>query len=540
MKRTLAILFALNAAYLVVLPSIAARVVSALGCLTAVVLVIGRRSRHPARGGRLEPDHTSKLGVLPVAAFALPIVGYVAQPHLAFWHVDFRALLIVAWLIAIARMIAAAPREPCVEPDPPPARQPLVFLTTVVVVWSSLFWLMLIWDIGIRDVVLTSLRDDRLSWTFQIWETRRPSSHLFLGWLTHQTYARREAYTNHLHPYLFSAYAFIKMVQLSTGLPFNVGRNMLPFAIATIGAAAFLALLVRCPYTARSRGWKFYLSLFAALGFVLSEGHYWTYLYTNNSDSIFPIVVYLSAIVWAAAEPRVTDSNRRALTIAAVLFGLFGWLYTPLVIGALWASFGRSGSSLREVVERNRTLVRVSIICGGVGAVTYALPRILVAVKGYTVSDSPFIFRSGLDGDTRYFHDVVQAVFRPYWGNARSWTDFLFPAFIPLLFALPFIIVRRRSARYLLLSQLVFLVSPYFFSLALFPQSVSIHPYLYDQLLFLPVALTGAMYALTSPVQQRLRGPCVLIAALLALATIMANFIQIAQMVRKIVPASLS
>jgi hypothetical protein len=87
--------------------------------------------------------------------------------------------------------------------------------------------------------------------------------------------------------------------------------------------------------------------------------------------------------------------------------------------------------------------------------------------------------------------------------------------------------VRRRLARALL-----FLTSPYLFSVAVFPQSVSIHPYLYDQLLFLPAVLIGAVWALSPQVQRRVRGPSVLALLLLVAALLMANLIAIAQGVR--------
>jgi hypothetical protein len=67
---------------------------------------------------------------------------------------------------------------------------------------------------------------------------------------------------------------------------------------------------------------------------------------------------------------------------------------------------------------------------------------------------------------------------------------------------------------------------------AVIPQAVAIHPYLFDQLLFLPAALVGGLTALSAVVQARLSGPTLLGFLLLATAIIMTNLIQIAQSMR--------
>jgi hypothetical protein len=65
-----------------------------------------------------------------------------------------------------------------------------------------------------------------------------------------------------------------------------------------------------------------------------------------------------------------------------------------------------------------------------------------------------------------------------------------------------------------------------------FPQAVSIHPYLYDQLLFLPAAFVAGIWATTTVVQRRLRGPVLLLVALLMSGLLMWNLISVAQTMR--------
>jgi len=403
-------------------------------------------------------------------------------------------------------------------------------LTRLFITWCSLFWLMIVWDVGVGRVVLGNLREDRLLLTFQIWETHSPSEHLYLAWLTREDFSRHAVYTNHLHPYLFFLYGVSKAVQLITGLPLAVGKNATAFVVSAVGVAAFAALAHRIA-SRGDRRWTFYATMFAALGFFVTEAHYWTYIYTTNIDSVFPLWIYCAAILWAAAEPRVTDRNGRLIVAASILFAAFGWLYTPLVMAALWCCFG---SSARRTIASapNRVLIRASAAAVLVCVFVYAIPRMLALWKGYSFSDSSFLFRSGLDGDTAYFHNPVQAVFRPYWGPARSLSDILFPAFVPLLVCGAVAMGGGRARRVRTLSGIVFLFSPYVFSLALFPQSVSVHVYLYDQLLFLPAALIGAVWSLSPRVQRRLRGPYAFAAALLGILLVTSQLVAIAQAMR--------
>src|SRR5206468_273933 len=124
--------------------------------------------------------------------------------------------------------------------------------------------------------------------------------------------------------------------------------------------------------------------LFLGTGFLLSESHYWSYTYTQQLDNIFPLVAYLTAIGWAAAQPRITRHNRVALFVAAAMFGLFGWMYVPLFLLALWCFFGRLRPTIADTIAGNRILIHASAIAAIIGAITIALPPLLVAAKGYS------------------------------------------------------------------------------------------------------------------------------------------------------------
>jgi hypothetical protein len=521
MKRVAGVLLAVNVAYLFGVHSAAARAVSMAGCLSALALLLARLpvSTVPAAGS-----------IVPAAAFALPILGSLHPVMIGFWRADPRGLLIVAWLVTFAWLVRAAH-----EPKQRAGESRLPLLTILFVVWTSLFWLSVVWDVGIGRAVLTTTHDDRVIFSFRLWQTHPPSEHLFLMWLTPEDFAVHRAYTNHLHPYLFSLYGVVRLAQLATGCSPYVARNLTPFAVAAVGVVAFVFVLLRSGWASTPPSAKSYSSLFLALGLFVSEWHFWISMYTTNFDDVFPLIVFLLAVLAACTAPRPARADDRLVIASAILFGAFGWLYTPVAILALWCYYGRLRSG-GNFIRANRSLINVSLASGITGAVALLVPRALVAMKGYDTVSSPFLFRSGLDGDTRYFHDVAQAVLRPFYGNPRTWWSMLFPAFVPVAVWLTWGTAGGAAARRRLVRAILLLTSPYWFSIALFPQSVSIHPYLYDQLLFLPAALIGALWSVSPTVQRRIRGPSVLALLLLYVALLMANLTAIAQGVRAALP----
>lgn len=523
MKPVAAALLAVNVAYLFGVHSAAVAAVSTAGCLSGIAVLL---ARSPI------PVVSARASIVLAAVFLLPVAGLLHPVTIAAWHADARGLLIAAWLLTVSWLLWAAQRQR--RPGNVDVGVPL--LTVLFVVWTALFWFSLVSDVGIGRAVLDTTRDDRVIVTFNLWQTHPPSEHLFLMWLSPEDFASHRAYTNHLHPYLFSLYGAVRLVQAATGSPLYVARNVTPFAVAAIGVAAFTVLLLRSGWSSFEPGVKSYISLFLALGLFVTEWHFWISMYTTNFDDVFPVIAFLLAILAASAAPHPAPPHDRLLVGSALLFGAFGWVYTPLAILALWCYYGRLRPTGSFFID-NRRLLKASVACGMAGMIAVAIPRVLVALKGYETVSSPFLFRSGLDGDTRYFHDVAQAVLRPFYGGSRTWWTMLFPTFVPVLIWLTWGTAGAGGARRRLGRALLLLTAPYWFSVAVFPQAVSIHPYLYDHLLFLPVALIGALWSVSPGVQRRLRGPAVLALLLVYLVLLMANLIAIAQGIRAALPA---
>jgi hypothetical protein len=325
-------------------------------------------------------------------------------------------------------------------------------------------------------------------------------------------------------------YGTAKLAQTVTGSALHVGVNFTPFLSALAMLLAFGVLLARSGPVETGPSLRGLLFLFLGLGFLLTGWRLWDDLYRYNTDSPFPLMGSLAIVVWACLRAPIRP---RAALGAACAFAALAPAYVPILVLAMACLFAQRSTTLPDAIARNRVLVRISGAALLVGLVVYLVPRVLIAWKGYGASESTFLFRSGLDGDVRYFTGILQAFVRPCSVNCcginRPFGDLVLPAFVPVVACWLWGLQGQGATRLRLLSQFVFLSAPYVFSLVLFPQSVSIHPYLYDHLLLVPAAVTGAWATLLAPVQRRLRGAAFLAYLLLMGGLVMANLIGIAQ-----------
>jgi hypothetical protein len=459
-----------------------------------------------------------------------PVALEWLSPTVAFARLDGRYAILALWLGLICVALAEAGSTNPIGGRAGRPQRPIPWLTAAFVCVAGLLWLVAVCDAGMITAALKQDRNDRFTQFFGVW-TRTPASrHWFLAFFNQAYLDGRSVYTNHLPPYLFSTYAAARALSVIEGVPLWGGVQLLPVVKMLVGIAGFAALTA-CWRGRVERVLPFYASLFVGVGLVVSEPHYWTSLSLYNVDNVFPLVVFLSLPVFATASPSFRIA-RKGGTLSLAIYSAYAWIYTPLMLAALWCAFSRRAATVSGWMRRNRPLAVTSATSVAVFAIAYSWPRALVWWRGDTGTSSEFLFRSGLDGDTRYFHDIVQAVFVPICCNERPGWTMIFPGLTLLLVAAAASWQDPKDRR--TLGRLFLFVSaPYWFSLALAPQAVSIHPYMYDLFLFVPATIVGAAGMLLPSVQRRLRGFGALGFLLLAGMLLSAHFTSLAQVARR-------
>ena len=537
-----ALVFFLHCVWFVLLPGLSGKALAAIGAATSLLFLLpetiaGSRERI---GSVVCPPAllASRARLLVPALFLLPAVSLVREFTFVFWHLDGRAWIAIAWVMGLfalgcARSAANDGASRSAWPTPSAAH---AVTAALFVAWTSILWLTIVLDLGVEHFIVNidrstpvGCRSDLLTVTFSTWERTPASEHLFLAWRSEQHFADRLAYENHVPPYLLAMYAWTGAVRIAGDLPLFVASNTTPMAylMAIVGAA--LVLWQRTGVLARCQRPIAYVALFAASATLVTTWRFWNDLYRFNTDHPYPLIAAVLVAVYAfLLRPR----RPRAATAAAAAFVALSPIHMPMLLVAVGCLFGKAGGTLRKLATRNQSILWLLGVSTVVGIVTMGLPRVLVAWRGYTGQGSSLMYRSGLDGSTDYLTDLIQAVWSgcPTCCGPRPVSTLLFPAILPLL---AFFWQSRRSPAvrrmggYLRL--LLFLTVPYWMSVIFFPQSVAVHPYLYDHVLIVPIVIAGATAMLTASLTSRWRGPYLLLFLLFAAAVIMSNLLKIAQ-----------
>jgi hypothetical protein len=319
-------------------------------------------------------------------------------------------------------------------------------------------------------------------------------------------------------------------VRLLAGVPTYVATNTLPFLYMFVVLAGLTVLLARAGLLGGPTTPLRLLTLFVCYGLVVTAWRFWSDSYRFGSDNPYPLLMGGLLFVYAFLLAPIRPS---AAAVSAAIFVALSPIHLPMLLLAVFVLFGQRASSTGEWWRRNRPLLRLAALSTAAGLVSYLLPWLLIAANSYEAVGSSYLLRSGLDGDTQYFSNLVQASLLPCSRGGCCWLrtpgELLWPAVIPVLIV-AVLIYRSRTAESLSWGHaFAFLSTPYFLSLILFPQSVSIHPYLYDHMLLIPAVIVGGGALLTDAVERRLSGTGLLIFLLLSGGLLMANLNGVAQ-----------
>ena len=531
---TCAAALVLNALWAATLPSASGRLVGAAGAGFAALLLLllygwpSLRNRVIAN----PPAFFTWRPALPLVliAFVTPLLFLRAAPVFAFWRFDARSALLLAWLALTAIALALESRRPAAEQ---------VWTRSVIavfVLFAAAVWLTVVMDSGIASFMVNvdrrgprGCQSDPVTEMATVWESNPAADHLYLAWRTQQAFEKRIVYANHVHPYLLTMYGWLIAARRVGGLTVWQASNTTMLLPVLLLIVAFALLVARSKVLTSPASAGALLLAFLGIGVLVTTWRLWVDLVRFNTDNPFPLIASVFVIVYAMLLP---PAKPVAAAIAAGAFAALNPVGTPLLLLPVLCLFTRSARDWRDAWVANRSVLVVCGVAVVAGVVSYLDPRLLIAWKGYHAEQSSFLFRSGLDGDTRYFSGILQAVVAPCPTNCcytRTFADLVWPAVLPLAIFGPAAIWRRRDPVFSVGRTILFLMTPYLLSVILFPQSVSVHPYLYDHLFLIPVVVTGIL-AMLSVAGDARPGSVALLASLLLLGGIlMSNLIGIAQ-----------
>ncbi|WP_353327469.1 hypothetical protein [Chitiniphilus shinanonensis] len=309
--------------------------------------------------------------------------------------------------------------------------------------------------------------------TFKIWDENPISKHGFLVFYSMQHFIDGVAYPSYSPFYLVFMYLFYCLENAFGFLPMRA-------TVAYLEMAATLAVLIFISFKQWNlRGIRNVLLVAFSLLFLQSTPDFWISAGAFNVDNVFRFQMPLLILI--ANEISQGRHDSKLFWWTSAILALFIPLTALLVHGFcfVWLCFV-------EKIDR-KGILKFGILLSLAG-VLFVEPILVAKWLNYTINNSGWWFRSGLDGATPGFFNAVYAVLHPVYLRPLSLLG------VPLfLAATQYLFLRRKSGdghAQTLNGQLVFLLissSYYIALLVLWPQAVSIHPYLYDWMMLAPI-----------------------------------------------------
>ncbi len=346
----------------------------------------------------------------------------------------------------------------------------LKFLAVVIIIGAA--WLFVLLKLGLWHSTWKP-SEGVLSYTFNGWADFPVSRHLFLAQYEPGYFARGAAYTSYSYPFLFFNFLFLAPFHFLLKLPYEVAQNFLPYFYVL--CLALLLIVTAKEQLLELLGEKsplLWVLAFASIGILVTCPVPWVALLIYNRDNFH----VLAAGAFCYLSTSVFYDDARIPKKPFLVVGVFLALWSPLYIPAWILAF----LFINRAIDVERTWILKVAGVSALGALNYVAPKFICVLARVHPSGSGFVYRSGLDGSTKYMTDIYHAVLFP--NDPRHW-PFGFYFLLTLIVGVIFHYLLKGRSHYRPLRQAFFLLIPYCTIAIFLPQFTSIHPYLADQLL---------------------------------------------------------
>lgn len=345
------------------------------------------------------------------------------------------------------------------------------FALLIIYIIAFIGWIVLSKEIHSVNILSLTTRIDA---TISAWATKPFFDHWFMFFLTEEDANDGIPYSNmpYFYAIFYAAYHcaidFVTLGKVSYASTYIL-------TMTALLASSWYVLQPALEETSLARG---ALLLVLTSGMLVTSPYVVGYLLQFNHDTSFPLNA-IAATILAFAVWR--DSQRRNVVVwLALVYCSISGLLGLVTLACCYVG--------RERLKLTNT-VWLALFAFNVAGLL--LPMFVAKLVFDQTSASSLMFRTGLDGSTQYFTSHWQAFVDPV--RPRSLSRALGVKFFSL--GLLFLIARMRFGLTFIPEIKAFGVAllVYVSHLVMFPQSISIHPYLYDMLFLIPLDLLSVV-----------------------------------------------
>lgn len=334
----------------------------------------------------------------------------------------------------------------------------------------------LVWEFSGPTWLMNYPAGHRFPYSYSIWESLPFREHGYLIFDSRwKPIESGSAYHGYSHLYTFFYYIPVKLINMVFDIPYSYAIRISPYYTASIIAIIFpLCISMFLLKKDKPISLLDYLFLNVASFSFLLIPDLWTGYLVYDADNGFPLLSILYILLVSVLFGNHQYSLKQII-VFCMLFVLFlptgGTLFAlPLLVLAISC----------KAKNYNLFWAGLTLFFGGI--IHYFAKKVYTSILGLSISGSGLWYRSGLDGDSTYFTNALTAILTPCCQADLRPYSFVFPALILGVVAIG-ITLFNKTDEYTKskISRTTFLlIAAGLFSAIFFPQSVSIHPYLYD------------------------------------------------------------
>ena len=341
-----------------------------------------------------------------------------------------------------------------------------------LIILMVIFWLMVIFKLGVLSASFVP-RSGFFPLTFNWWNSTSISTHCFMGIQKLENINNNEVYNSFTYQVLFFNYFLLSIFNILRGVSFDVSQNFIVYfyVFLFMSVVFYLNKSETFKILSKINVFKFFW-LFLIVGILVTNALPWVSFLRFNAANVF----FITSIIFCI---QAFYSNLENIILKDKIYFTIGFILGSISIvniipWILCYVVSEKKLNLRKNLKINILIVFIYSL------ITFCLPIIIQKYAGFRSVSSSFLFRSGLDGSSKYlsssFAPILNPISEQHFGNSI----FIFGC----IFILNRLSKEKRKERY---NQLYISLIPFLFTLILFPQSLIIHMYLYEFLIVIPL-----------------------------------------------------
>jgi len=359
-----------------------------------------------------------------------------------------------------------------------------------------------------------TLEHHRFKTTLDTWQRAPVLQHGFLFFFYPGDLEKGVAYTSDSYGFTLLTEAALWAAQVGLGVPVAISQQMLPLLWQCFLLGMFLFLLPP------KRELSHQVLAFLAVGILVTQPAFWILISMFPPDNPHPYGT-LGFTALAVLYRKKMLSGRAALIVLAgiaMVIPVYGLLAALVLV--LFAE--------KQIEWRSRPATALASLAA-FSLLMVALPKWVAAWVHLKQANSSFFFRTGLDGDTTFFTNIFQAMFRPHPPSEQMWEVWHLPAVTGLFILWVALTLKNESKYRAMIGQFFLVTCPYLFFAVVFPQCLSTHTYVFSSHLTVGCSFLLATWSVEEDIAAHLKGPWLLAWGFVVGALVLNNLNELAR-----------